>query len=358
VSDRVADSEVVVVGAGLLTAVGLSLAETAASVRSATARFSPTPMHDRLFEPFTLAVIEEDGLPPLEEAAAAAPSLTSRQIRMLRLATAPLRACVAMLPRHAPLPGLVLALPDTTTSIPLDGSAFLGHLARQAPDTFDPKYSLAGDVGRAGGLTAIDTATATVGSGQAPIMLAGGVDTFADLYVLATLDAEHRIKSSTCLDGFVPGEGAAFLLLATRKTAREFALAPLFALSRSHSGFEAGHLYSTEVYRGDGLAATIGGLLASGAASGAVAEVYSSMNGESHWGKEWSVAFLRNRPAFEETHGMHHPADCYGDLGAAAGPALVALAGSGIRAGYRRTPSLVYCSSDRGARAALVVSTA
>jgi hypothetical protein len=34
------------------------------------------------------------------------------------------------------------------------------------------------------------------------------------------------------------------------------------------------------------------------------------------------------------------------------------LAALGMREGYRRSPSLVYCSSDRGPRAALAVSVA
>jgi 3-oxoacyl-[acyl-carrier-protein] synthase I len=351
-------TDVVVVGAGLMTAVGVTLAETAASVRSATARFSQTPIHDKRFEPFTLAMVPDDALPPLDDEVAKSSGLTSRMMRMLQLAVTPLRAAVAGLPKHAPLPGLVLALPEAETTIPLDGGVFLQHLGRQGPGLFDVKFSLATHVGRAGGLAAIDQAADTVGSGRAPIMVAGGVDTYRDLFVLGTLDAESRVKSAANLDGFIPGEGAAFLLLATRKSADIFGMAPLFRLSRVSHGFETGHLYSEEVYRGDGLASTIRGLLAGGVDGEAIADVYSSMNGESHWAKEWSVAFLRNKPAFLETLGTYHPADCYGDVGAACGPAMVALAGAGIRQGYRKGPALVYGSSDRGARAATIVTTA
>jgi 3-oxoacyl-[acyl-carrier-protein] synthase-1 len=55
---------------------------------------------------------------------------------------------------------------------------------------------------------------------------------------------------------------------------------------------------------------------------------------------------------------MHHPADSFGDTGAACGPILVGLAALGIKAGYRRAPALVYGSSDRGLRAATIVSAA
>ena len=56
--------------------------------------------------------------------------------------------------------------------------------------------------------------------------------------------------------------------------------------------------------------------------------------------------FLRNRGAFLPDHGMHHPADCYGDTGAACGPLMAGLAALGIKQGYRRSPALVYGSSD------------
>ena len=40
------------------------------------------------------------------------------------------------------------------------------------------------------------------------MMIVGGVDSYLDLYVLGTLDLDKRIKSSTHLDGLIPGEGA------------------------------------------------------------------------------------------------------------------------------------------------------
>jgi 3-oxoacyl-[acyl-carrier-protein] synthase-1 len=67
---------------------------------------------------------------------------------------------------------------------------------------------------------------------------------------------------------------------------------------------------------------------------------------------------MRNRDAFLPVYRMHHPADSFGDTGAASGTLMVGLAAVGIRNRYRRSPALVYGSSDRGPRAALVVATA
>ncbi len=348
---------VAVVGVGLVTAVGLSAEETAASVRSATMRFVETSIMDKRFEPFVLAEAPEDGLPDLHpDLDFSGPS--SRERRMLRLAALALQESLAELPAgQAPLP-LMLALPELETTRPLDPEAFLGYLEVQVESLFDSKLSNVAHRGRAGGLTAIGRAAWLVQSGQAEFAVAGGVDSYRDLYTLGKLDATGRVKSAANLDGFIPGEGAGFLLLAGAKSAASDGVTLLSVISPVAEGHEPGHLDSEEPYRGDGLAGAIAQLVQSGVVPGSIRDVYSSMNGESHWAKEWGVALGRNGSAFEEDHGMHHPADCTGDSGAASGPIMTILASLGIRDGYRDSPTLVYASSDTGARTALAVATA
>jgi 3-oxoacyl-[acyl-carrier-protein] synthase I len=347
--------DVVVVGIGMMTAVGLSAAETAAAVRAATARFSSCSVRDRHSKPFTLAQVIDEGLPDLAEPLDR-PGLTARERRMLRLATQPLIECLHVLPRGEPRPGLHLALPELETTRRLDGNAFLGWLVTQAPGLFDPSLSDASARGRAGGLLAVGRAADQLRKGYARFAIAGGVDTYRDLYILGTLDVDGRIKSDVNLDGFIPGEGAAFLLLTTQGFAASSDLAVFATISPLALGEELGHLYSSQPYRGDGLATTLLQVVQPGAAPAQIQDVYSSMNGESHWAKEWGVAFLRNRHAFREDHGMHHPADCYGDIGAATGPTMVGLAALGIAGAYRQPPCLIYCSSDYGPRTALTAS--
>src|SRR3989442_9507374 len=244
---------VVVVGAGMVTAVGLSAAETAASVRSGTARFAETSILDKRFEPFVLAEVPEDGLPDLAEELAKE-GLTAREGRMLRLAAGALGECLKALPPGEPPPGLSLALPETETTRPLEHRVFLERLGRQTKWPFDPKWSDASHRGRAGGLAAIAQASEPIRMGRAKFMLAGGVDTYRDPYVLVTLDMEKRVKSAANLDGFIPGEGAAFLLLASPVAAANAGLAPWGTVSTVVLAMETGHLYSKEPYRGDGLA--------------------------------------------------------------------------------------------------------
>jgi 3-oxoacyl-[acyl-carrier-protein] synthase-1 len=310
---------------------------------------------DQHFKPITLALVAEDGLPDLDAAAADVP-LPDREARLLRLGAPPLRECLRPLAGKAPSAGLLLALPEAPTMLALDAAAFLRRFAKQAGGAFAPGPGPEDFRGRAGGLQAVGKAVAALREGQAEFLVAGGIDTYRALYVLGVLDKERRLKTNRNLDGFIPGEGAAFLLLAGRRAARREKLPVLARLSPVAQALEEGHLYSEQPYRGEGLAAAVAALLEQADPGEPIREVYASMNGENHWAKEWGVCFLRHRQAFDPGHRLHHPADCFGDTGAACGPLLVGLAARGLAGGYRRGPCLVYASSDRGPRAALAVS--
>jgi 3-oxoacyl-[acyl-carrier-protein] synthase-1 len=314
-------------------------------------RFTETDLMDSRFDRFTLGMVPEEGLPELADTLAP-DGLTSREVRLLRLCAAAFSECLEYLPDAKSLPGLSLALPESETTRVLDGARFLKSLVAVTGRGFAEKHSDASHRGRAGGLAAIGQAIDMVSSGRVPVMIAGGIDTYRDPYILSTLDREMRVKSPTNLDGFIPGEGAAFLALSRAgEVPGEFAVASPVVL-----GHEAGHLYSEQPYLGDALASVVQQLLQAEAARGPVQEVYSSMNGENHWAKEWGVAFLRNSSNFSPDAGMNHPADCYGDTGAASGPLMTGLAALGIKERYRRSPALIYGSSDRGPRAAMIVS--
>lgn len=348
--------EVVIVGAGMTTAVGLSAAETAASVRAGTTRVIETRLRDKQFNPFLIAEVPDDVLPPVVDEINERVPLSAREARLLRLATRPLQAAADVIRGRGIRLGLALSLPETETTRAVNGAVFLRSLATQTNQAFDPDWSDATHRGRAGGLIALGQAVLTIQSGRADFMLAGGVDSYRDPYVLGTLDLDERVKSAANLDGFIPGEAAGFLLLGRASAARALGIETLAGISSVALGFEEGHLFSDKPYRGDGLASTITALVAQLPSREPIGEVYSSMNGESHWAKEWGVAYIRNRGAFEDSYRMHHPADCCGDMGAAAGPLMAGLAALGVAGQYRNSPALVYGSSDRGARAAIAVS--
>ena len=49
----------------------------------------------------------------------------------------------------------------------------------------------------------------------------------------------------------------------------------------------------------------------------AIGQVYSSMNGENYFAKEFGVMIIRNRDTIAVDFDVLHPADCFGDIGAA-----------------------------------------
>ncbi len=351
---------VVIVGLGMMTSVGLTKTETSSSVRAGVMRYTETDIRDRAFDRVTLAEVPEDALPGLQTSLESGGGMTARERRMLRLATMPLRESAAPLAgrRNEQRPPLCLALPEAETTRPLDRARFVHLLAAQSGWLFDPERSDGSHSGRAGGLAALGQAVAAIQAGAAEFVIAGGVDTYRDLFVLGSLDAAGRMKSARNLDGFIPGEGACFALLTSAHAAQGHGLKALAQVSPVAMGIEPGHLFSSEPYRGDGLAATFAALAATGAVEQPITDVYSSMNGESHWAKEWGVSQLRARGLFHPNVRLHHPADCFGDTGAACGPLMVGLAASAAGNGAPEKFTLVCSSSDRGPRAALIVRTA
>src|SRR6185312_13624131 len=150
-------------------------------------------------------------------------------------------------------------------------------------------------------------------------------------------------------------EAAAFLLLrnGTKPTPGKTPMAMVLGVA---TGVEKGHRYSEEVYRGDGLTGTFRQLFGSVPQNQEkVRTVYAGFNGENFWAKEWGVAYLRNGEKFDEKFRMEHPVDCFGDPGAGLGPLMVGLAAIGMQKRHLNGPCLVWCSSDREERGAVVI---
>ena len=346
------------IGIGMFTPVGLSAPPAAAAVRAGISAVSASPLVDRRLERLAMGLVDDDLLPPL------APELETlvrraRHRRMLRLAAPALREAIGGVAFDAP-PPLFLGLPAPLPG-PADpgADAFLPDLLAQAGVEVDRAASAVFPRGRASGLLALEAALALLASRRAAYALVGGVDTYLDPMRLGPLDLEDRLAALAVKDGFSPGEGAAFLLLrAPGRSARRLDPDPVAQIVGAASGAEAGHLYADEPYRGDGLASTLQALFAAVPSAPPVRSVYASFNGESFWAKEWGVALMRSAARFAPSLRMEHPAEYYGDPGAAAGPLLVGLAAIGLRKRYRDEPCLVFCSSDREERAAALVRDA
>ena len=352
------NKDIVIVSAGMVTSVGFNAVQTAANVRARVSRYGDISFRNIYGKPYIVASISREALSVLPEAIAGRDYFSRRQGLLLRFADVALKDCLAAAGGHAGKPPLFYAIPEHENTLPTSGASLLDDLAALHPDTFDRTMSQALWKGRAGGLQALGEAIRTVQSGKACFALAGASDTYIDPMILPTLDLKERCKSDRHPDSFVPGEGAGFVMIATREAAQKAGLEAIACVGPVSAGNEPGHWESKEPYLGEGLSSTVQALLAAAPAPSPFKEVYSTMNGESYWAKEWGVTRIRNATAFVDGDRMNHPAEFFGDVGAASGPILVALAAIGQRQGYMESPALVYASSDFGGRAATWVASA
>lgn len=350
-------ADVVIVGISMMTALGVDTVQTAANVRAGLSGLGELPWLDKSFQPFVGAFLPDDILDPLNDKTAKARALTFREDRVLRLAGTALHDVVTGIRGRIPPLPLFLGLPETDQTFRLNEKEWLAFLQGQSGVAIALSQSSVLLKGRAAGMLAVKSACDALSSAKVETVIAGGADTFKDLYTLGTLDMESRVSSTQNRDGLIPGEGAGFLMLTTRRNAQAKGWPVHATLLASAAGFEKGHLGSKEPYQGEGLFATFAALFAVPAASAKpVQTVYASFNGENHWAKEWGVAAIRHKSHLAEDIQVEHPADCIGDTGAACGPLMIGMAASGIEQGYRREPAAVFASSDHGDRAAVVVA--
>lgn len=85
---------------------------------------------------------------------------------------------------------------------------------------------------------------------------------------------------------------------------------------------------------------------------------FAGFNGENFDAKMWGVASLRHREFFAPGMLLEHPADKFGDTGAATGAILMAMAAQALAGASRTGPALIWAASDREPRACAVVDVA
>ncbi len=341
-----------IAGMGMITPVGFDTASTAAAVRAGVSTYAETDYYDDEYNKIKMAVVPDEALENCLEEGLLQGELTAQKARMLQLAKLALTEIKPKLPKHTPLP-LFLAAPEQTgESTQSLNRAFLENLALQTGINLDLEVCRIVSSGRAGGLSAIRLAFLYIESTSAKVVLVGGVDTFYDKERLETLVADKRLLCGEAVDGFVPGEAAAFLLLTNDPSYMNVPSMP--RIYEPGIGVENGHCHSKQTYTGDGLSSAMK-VAISQADAPRIATIYSSMNGEHFWAKEYGVAVTRNRTALEEHVRHEHPAEFYGDVGAASGPLLVGLAAENFAHSESGCHCLVCCSSDNEFRGAIVL---
>jgi len=335
----------------VLCSIGNGTDQVWASARAGIARIASSHVMDRHLEPIQMGLVPEDNLPPLDSEIDKLP-LPSRARRMFRLATPALQAVAKRLDGSVPL---FIGLPDLKPT----EAPWLVHvpayLEKLTSIRIDRQKSAVVPHGRAAGLMALELALNTLQANPTATVIVGGVDTYLDLRLLGTLDSEGRILGPRVMDGFIPGEGAAFYALSGAG-----APAPherRVVVHAAASAMDPGHRYGDAPAKGEGLAAAMAQLRQRmPEPPGPIGATFAGFNGESFDAKLWGVARMRHHDFFAPAMVIDHPADKFGDAGAATGAILVALAAKSLAVGARPGPALVWAASDREPRACAVVS--
>ena len=339
---------------GLITSAGGNTLMTFSAYRAGINTYQAANYHSFDHHQVTLALVPDGALPPLADSIEEAELLSFRDERLLQMTQAAAQEALVYY-RGEPVP-LILAGPEnypgTTNQLP---SNFLSTLKMQVDLPILYSASRVIGTGRTGVLEALRLAQFYLYSGQHDHVLIGGVDSCQHSAWLHFLDRTERLKSASPhrrADTFVPGEGAAFLLLTNNPGYAMTTKGLVMALAEPGFSQEPGHIYSETPYRGDGLDAAVKQALHHLPEHHKIKYLFSSSNGESYWAKELGVAVTRSSHRFDDMK-HQHPADCFGDLGAAMGGALIALAAYSSFKQSAPTPSLICTSSDSAYRAAV-----
>ncbi len=337
----------------VLCAGGRGTEQVWATTRSGVSRIGSSNVKDKNSDTIQMGLVPEGALPPLPEDIDAL-GLHSRARRMLRLAVPVIRAIAAEAGDgpHTVFTGLPQLDPAESPWV----TNFHQLLGQFAGVRINLEASRVVPMGRASALMAIEAGIKAIEQGLASTAIVGGVDTFLDLKLLAELDAEGRILGPQVPDGFIPGEGAGYLVLKSPESAT--GPGPSVLALAATSMPDPGHRYGKEPAKGEGLSKTIELLRACLASPPPpVNTTFAGFNGENFDAKMWGVARLRHNDFFTPTMSMQHPASSIGDTGAACGAIMSSLAAIALARGDRTGPTLVWAASDRESRACALIST-
>jgi len=346
------DAGVVAIGMGAATPVGRDAWATAAAVRAAISGFSEHPyISDSEGEPLRVAAA-----PWIDISAEADERFAQLLLPAMDQALEPLRrtsdvkprvACALCLP--APRPGL----PEALDSVLREGvlQRYREHISTIA------LFS----AGHAAGFMAMDAALQRIAGDTFDMCLIAGVDSYLEADTLEWLEENDRVHGAGPLNnawGFIPGEGAGAVLLASAGAAQRYGLEPLGRLLSAGQGFEQNRIYTDTVCIAEGLTQAFHAALAGAPSGGKVSDVYCDLNGEPYRADEYGFTALRTKESFAAVSDFVAPASCWGDVSSATAPLLTTLALiAGAKKYAKGRLAVAWASSESGERAAVLIDT-
>lgn len=339
---------------GMVTSVGSNTLMTNASVKAGISAYSDSEFLSSDKQLIKSASVPSQFLDQIDSDIEEGAIYSNLYDRLLKMSIDSIRQALSDLNTDARIP-IVLALhesrPDVHCDIP--NELLYQNIPSQKgfPCHRDVLRPL--KMGRAGGMHAITDAIRYVTSYAIPYVLSVGCDSFYDFKLIRYLDKHNRLLTNSKMNGFVCGEAAGALLLTPHKHLALVDNGHVISIRDAGLSHEENYLNSGRANKGEALDLAFKKVLRE---PDRIQTIYSTMNGERFWSKEFGVAMIRNKHFFVEDPVIHHPAEYLGDIGSASSSVFIALAAQELLQSNQLSQTLVYASSDTHARGATVLT--
>jgi 3-oxoacyl-[acyl-carrier-protein] synthase-1 len=331
-----------ILGVGLVSGVGLTAEECCAVIRCGINNFQETRFIGTDGEWLVGSAVELEepwrGITKLAKMAARAIGDCSTAAVDDNLERIPVLVCVAEPERPGRLEGL---------------SHVLLSLIEEELGTRLHPHSRVIEQGRVGGAIALLQSRSMLSGGRYTHVIVAGVDSFLVGPALDAYGQADRLLTRANSNGFIPGEAAGAVLLALHS---DDIPAPLLCKGLGFAR-EPAPYGSGRPLRADGLIQAVrASLTEAGLQLEDCDHRIADVSGEQYRFKEAALAITRTLRESKVFFSLWHPADCLGEVGAAALPAMLAVLHAAATKDYLPGPTfLAHVANDDDKRAALIL---
>jgi 3-oxoacyl-[acyl-carrier-protein] synthase-1 len=272
--------------------------------------------------------------------------------KLAKMAARTIEECLRDVPREewADVP-LLLCVAEATRPgrvAGVDGNLF-ADIQRELQVEFSSQSRIVPS-GRTSVFAAMSHARRLLDGNSAPCVLIAATDSLLTAQTLRNYERAERLLTSANSNGFVPGEGAAAILIGAADAAARLYCAGLGFAS------EPATIDSEVPLRGEGLSSAIKAALAdAGCHLQDISVRIADLSGEHYYFKEASLALSRILRQRREKLDLWHPAECIGESGATSGLATIVVADAACRKGYAPGPNILCHGSDDGSQRAAAI---
>jgi 3-oxoacyl-[acyl-carrier-protein] synthase I len=325
---------------GLVTSVGLSAPASCSAIRA------------KISNPTETRFMGSDGewimahQVPLEQP-------WRGRAKLAKMAAMAIAECLDQVPTESwPSIPLLLCVAEPERPGRLDGleDQLLLEVEQELAVKFAPESGVI-PRGRISAIRALAEARRFLYAGNAPQVLIAATDSLLTWPTLSVYERDDRLLTPSNSNGFMPGEAGGALLVGRPERGSELLCTGI------GFGVEKAHIDSGEPLRADGLATAIKGALTdAGCALHDLDYRITDISGEQYYFKEAALALSRILRSRKEEFDIWHPAECVGEIGAAAGIAVLSVALAAGRKAYSLGPLILsHGANDSGRRSAAIL---